>query len=189
MGEPEPPQIGHWLEREGDLGKDAAGMPRRGKRSVWVFNDAPNVQITQTVELVAGQESGQLDTCLVRYRIDNKDGMRHSVGLRFLLDTYIGANDGVPFLIPGQNQFCDDATGHGGAGHAVSTSRPASSRTWRGRARSPASSCGSAETSNRPSGSRSAPTRSTKLAKRMHDPRCDQAKNHVGRAGLRPVDR
>ena len=31
----------------------------------------------------------------------------HRVGLRFLLDTFIGANDGVPFLIPGRNQLCD----------------------------------------------------------------------------------
>ena len=106
-GQKDRPLPGRWLEMAGDLGMDAAGMPRQGKRSVWVFNDAPHVQITQTVALAAGQESGRLDTCVVRYRIDNKDGVQHSVGLRFLLDTYIGANDGVPFLIPGQNQFCD----------------------------------------------------------------------------------
>ena len=106
VGDPARPLPGRWLEMAGDLGKDEMGTPRQGKRSVWVFNIAPKVEITQTVELVAGQESGQLDTCLVRYRIDNKDRLVHSVGLRFLLDTYIGANDGVPFLIPGQNQFC-----------------------------------------------------------------------------------
>ena len=107
VGEPARPMPGRWLEVAGDLGKDETGTPRQGKRSVWVFNVAPQVEITQTVELVAGQESGQLDTCLVRYRIDNKDVRPHFAGLRFLLDTYIGANDGVPFLIPGQNQFCD----------------------------------------------------------------------------------
>ncbi len=106
VGEPARPLPGRWLEMAGDLGKDEMGTPRQGKRSVWVFNIAPRVEITQTVELVAGQESGRLDTCLVRYRIDNKDVRSHFVGLRFLLDTYIGANDGVPFLIPGQNQFC-----------------------------------------------------------------------------------
>ena len=37
---------------------------------------------------------------MVRYQIENKDTQNHKVGLRFLLDTYIGANDGVPFTIP-----------------------------------------------------------------------------------------
>ena len=101
VGEPQIPPAGRWVEMEGDLGDS-----RQGKRSVWVFNAAPSVQITQTVELVPGEQSGRIDTCLVRYRIENKDRVQHSVGLRFLLDTFIGANDGVPFLIPGQNQFC-----------------------------------------------------------------------------------
>ena len=46
------------------------------------------------------------DTCLVRYRIHNKDGRPHTVGLRFLLDTFVGDNDGVPFLLPGSQQLC-----------------------------------------------------------------------------------
>jgi len=98
-------QPGRWTEMEGDLGADPNGLKREGKRSVWYY-DGEKMQITQTVELVAG-ESGQLDTCLVRYKLDNQDSRPHTVGLRFLLDTYIGGNDGVPFLIPGQDQLCD----------------------------------------------------------------------------------
>ena len=79
---------------------------RRGKRSVWSYSEE-QIDVTQTVELVPGPQSGRLDTCLVRYRIDNRDRRPHTVGLRFLLDTFIGANDGVPFLIPGRNQLCD----------------------------------------------------------------------------------
>ncbi len=97
---------GRWKELEADLGRDSAGAPRVGKRSVWFYADE-QVDVTQTVELVPGPQSGRLDTCLVRYRIDNRDGRPHTVGLRFLLDTFIGANDGVPFLIPGRNQLCD----------------------------------------------------------------------------------
>jgi hypothetical protein len=97
---------GRWTEMAGDLGYDPNGLKREGKRSVWYY-DPEKVQITQTVELVAG-ESGQVDTCLVRYKIDNQDSRAHTIGLRFLLDTYIGGNDGVPFLIPGQDQLCDD---------------------------------------------------------------------------------
>jgi hypothetical protein len=56
---------------------------------------------------VAGGQSGYRDTCLVLYRIENGDSRAHTVGLRFLLDTFIGSNDGVPFLIPGERQLCD----------------------------------------------------------------------------------
>ena len=48
-----------------------------------------------------GEQSRRLDTCLVRYVIENTDVRSHRVGLRFMLDTFIGANDGVPFTIPG----------------------------------------------------------------------------------------
>ena len=41
------------------------------------------------------------------YRVENRDKAAHTVGLRFLLDTYIGANDGVPFTIPGDSELCD----------------------------------------------------------------------------------
>jgi hypothetical protein len=48
-----------------------------------------------------------LDTCLVRYTLENRDARPHRVGIRFLLDTFIGANDGVPFTIPGASGLCD----------------------------------------------------------------------------------
>jgi hypothetical protein len=93
---------GRWAERSLDVGKG-----RLGRQSVWVY-DRQKVQITQTVEIVPGEQSRLLDTCLVRYLIENRDSRPHSVGLRFLLDTYIGANDGVPFTIPGAKQpLCD----------------------------------------------------------------------------------
>jgi hypothetical protein len=43
----------------------------------------------------------------VRYKIENKSNREQSVGLRFLLDTFIGANDGVPFIIPGDPKLCE----------------------------------------------------------------------------------
>jgi hypothetical protein len=60
------------------------------------------VRVTQTVALVPGEQSQILDTCLVRYTINNRSSSPHKIGLRVLLDTFIGANDGVPFVIPGQ---------------------------------------------------------------------------------------
>lgn len=36
----------------------------------------------------------------IAYEIRNRSGKRRSVGIRLLLDTWAGANDGVPFLLP-----------------------------------------------------------------------------------------
>ncbi len=96
---------GRWSEREADLGGN-----RMGKRSVWTYDREKvdeKVDVTQTVEIVGGEQSNRYDTCLVTYRIENRDSRPHRVGLRFLLDTYIGTNDGVPFLIPGQKHLCE----------------------------------------------------------------------------------
>src|SRR5262249_55035593 len=98
---------GRWDRQDvTNLGLDPSGPKRLGDQSTVVY-DAQQVFITQTVELVPGAQSRYLDTCLVRYRLENKDSRSHRVGIRFLLDTYIGANDGVPFTIPGQKQLCD----------------------------------------------------------------------------------
>jgi hypothetical protein len=64
------------------------------------------VIVTQVVEVVRGK-TNVLDTCLVRYQLENRDSVPHKVGLRFMLDTYIGAEDGVPFAIPGKKGLCD----------------------------------------------------------------------------------
>jgi hypothetical protein len=97
------PAEGEWRDRDVPLGQDQWGNTRQGRKSVWVLKRAP-VVVTQHVEVVAGQ-SGDRDTCLIQYRIDNEDVTEHRVGLRFLLDTFIGNNDGVPFLIPGEQQL------------------------------------------------------------------------------------
>jgi hypothetical protein len=78
-----------------------------GLKATWVFDE--QVAVTQTVELIPGEPqivNGDykhlVDTCLIRYTIENRDNRMHVVGLRFLLDTLIGSNDGVPFTVPGQ---------------------------------------------------------------------------------------
>src|SRR5262249_33599662 len=78
----------------------------QGVRSVWRL-DGPQIEVTQIVEVVAGELSRRYDTCLVRYAVENRDRRAHTVGIRFLLDTYIGENDGVPFTIPGDAGLCD----------------------------------------------------------------------------------
>ena len=64
------------------------------------------LRVTQRVEIVAGESTYRLDTCQVRYTLENLDDRPHNAGIRFLLDTFIGANDGVPFTIPGHAGLC-----------------------------------------------------------------------------------
>jgi len=98
---------GRWLNMKEDLGTDpTTGLKIEGYRSAWIY-DEQKVVVTQTVEIVPGDQSRLLDTCLVRYRIDNQDSKKHLVGLRMLLDTFIGSNDGVPFTLPGAPNLCD----------------------------------------------------------------------------------
>jgi hypothetical protein len=58
------------------------------------------IEVTQTVELIVGQNTRVYDTVLVKYQIVNNDDKIHTVGLRAMIDTFIGLNDGPPFLIP-----------------------------------------------------------------------------------------
>jgi hypothetical protein len=97
---------GSWEDRYAKSWKDDRGDEHEGGRSVWVCDDK-QIAVTQFVELVRGEQSRLLDTCRVRYRIENRDAREHQVGVRFLLDSFIGGNDGVPFTIPGDSELCD----------------------------------------------------------------------------------
>jgi hypothetical protein len=64
------------------------------------------VRVTQVVELVPGQ-GRLLDTVLVHYTLKNESNTPRQLGIRVMLDTFIGANDGVPFRIPGRSRFLE----------------------------------------------------------------------------------
>jgi hypothetical protein len=57
------------------------------------------VHVTQSVEIVVGEQTDLYDTALIKYTIENQDRDERTVGLRVMLDTMIGVNDGVPFEI------------------------------------------------------------------------------------------
>jgi hypothetical protein len=81
------------------------GRKRIGHRSTWVID---NVSFTQVLEVVPSKlppkaapgQKRRLDTCLVRYEVENKDGRPHTVGLRTVLDMLIVNNDGALFASP-----------------------------------------------------------------------------------------
>jgi hypothetical protein len=103
---------GAWQALREPLRPDG-GAPS-GCRSVWLHKAAP-VAVIQTALVIPGPQSGQPDTCLVRYTIENRDQAAHKVGLRFLLDTFIGSHDGVPFAVPGVSALCETSCDHKGA--------------------------------------------------------------------------
>jgi hypothetical protein len=86
---------GKWLKKEE---KRKGG--RVGWDSVFEFTNE-SIVVTQSVDLVPGDQTRLLDTVLVRYAVENKSKLPHTVGIRVMLDTFIGANDGVPFAVPG----------------------------------------------------------------------------------------
>jgi hypothetical protein len=96
---------GRWKQPASPVGPDGQGRARDGQSATWLYDG--NVEVTQTVMIVPGPSTRLLDTCSVIYTLKNNDQQAHRVGLRFLLDTFIGANDGVPFTIPGDTHLCD----------------------------------------------------------------------------------
>jgi hypothetical protein len=108
-------------------GPDQATRRPAGRKSIFYYVE-DKIQVTQIVEVIPNEQPTEikykgkkqdmrlLDTVLVRYVIENKDDRSHTVGLRFLLDTFIGSNDGVPFTIPGQAKLTDTKQEFKGAG-------------------------------------------------------------------------
>lgn len=87
-----------FVKDKGILQKNIA-VSARECRSVMEFKKG-QVRVIQLVELAVGVPTRLYDTALVRYTIENRDKQAHVVGLRFLLDNQIGANNGPPFFIP-----------------------------------------------------------------------------------------
>jgi hypothetical protein len=96
---------GKWLER----GKKVPPAPGFGEGTHSAYRHGP-IEVHQNVRLVpsshgvevsSGDFRRLLDTVRVDYVLYNKSGKAHKVGLRVMIDTLIGQNDGVPFTVPG----------------------------------------------------------------------------------------
>jgi hypothetical protein len=94
---------GRWYREE--AGK-LTSKKKHSWESDWLYPNE-HIVVRQFVQIVRGEQTGLLDTCLVRYVVENKNTVPVGLGLRVMLDTFIGSNDGVPFLIPGQPGLLD----------------------------------------------------------------------------------
>jgi hypothetical protein len=101
---------GEWLHNQKtgqSLKQVRLGANRNGWISDWYY-PLEHVRVRQTVAIVPNEQTRLLDTCLIHYLIENHDKtLPHKVGIRVMLDTFIGASDGVPFAIPGQPGLLD----------------------------------------------------------------------------------
>src|SRR5262249_44202683 len=92
----------YWVERLKVLKKNRQDKPVAWRSRMRYRSD---LFITQYVFLVP-TGGDVLDACLVVYKLENKSkAVDQTVGIRFLLDTFIGGNDGVPFTVPGRSEF------------------------------------------------------------------------------------
>jgi len=69
--------------------------------SAWDYKNI--LTIEQYISLTKGLTTDNIDTVEIRYKVKNVDSSKssHTVGLRVLLDTLLGSNDGAPFSVPG----------------------------------------------------------------------------------------
>jgi hypothetical protein len=76
----------------------------RGRKWISAWEYPGKVRITQTVMVVPNEDTvpAKLNTALVHYIVENRDNVPHKVGLRMMIDTFIGSNDGVPFALAGR---------------------------------------------------------------------------------------
>ena len=64
----------------------------------WTVTD--NIVFTQYLTLVSPLSNNVYDTVEIKYEVTNNDSNSHAVGLRIMLDTMLGSEDGAPFRVP-----------------------------------------------------------------------------------------
>lgn len=67
-----------------------------------------DVTIQQIVTFDMNYSTGRKDMARIQYIIANSGTVNHSVGVRIMLDTMLGDNDGVPFRIPGKGNVTQE---------------------------------------------------------------------------------
>ena len=56
-------------------------------------------EVTQEISIVESTTTGLSDTAKIKYSVVNKSELPHEIGIRAVIDTMLGQNDGAPFRI------------------------------------------------------------------------------------------
>lgn len=70
---------------------------KNGIVSVW---NTGKVIVRQIAEIAEGPTSGLPDSIKLTYILKNNDSIPHEIGVKIVIDTFIGANDNYPFFVP-----------------------------------------------------------------------------------------
>lgn len=89
-----------WNYRYQPWGTTVSPPTTNGLTNTGVWSFPNNVQVRQTLTIVQGSSTGNFDTGEIRYTVTNNDATAHQIGLRVMLDTMLGLNDGAPFRVP-----------------------------------------------------------------------------------------
>ena len=69
--------------------------------TVWSVD---GIQLTQNLSFATNADIDRQDTVVIEYQIENNSDAVQRIGLRILLDTMIGDNDGAPLFVPGKGR-------------------------------------------------------------------------------------
>jgi len=84
--------------REGEYG-DVITAPEIRGNSIYTASMFNNVKVEQLLTFVKSSTTGLYDSVLIKYRVHNLSENNKNIGLRIMLDTMLGQNDGAPFRI------------------------------------------------------------------------------------------
>mgnify|MGYP006283096717 FL=1 len=82
-----------------DLYGEVIQPPMVKDNSIITTTDINNVKIEQILKIVKSSTTGLYDSVQIKYRIKNKSNNSKEIGLRVMLDTMLGKNDGAPFRL------------------------------------------------------------------------------------------
>jgi len=83
-------------------GKQIAGPTKTGDGITTTYQ-LGDIEVTQQLNFVRGMSTHMLDTVGISYRLTNNGAETHKVGLRVMLDTMCGSNDGAPIRAGGSD--------------------------------------------------------------------------------------
>lgn len=84
--------------RNGLYGTIVQAPTKEGNSLVSSWQLGP-ILVEQVLSFARSSTTGLLDTAKIEYNLSNTDSVSHMVGLRLLLDTMLGQNDGAPFRL------------------------------------------------------------------------------------------
>jgi len=92
--------------RKGRYGDVASPVQVQDGRIVCSYR-LGDLKVTQQLSFVKSPTTRYLDTARIHYIVENVGQMTHAVGLRLLIDTMLGANDGAPLRAADQAMIGD----------------------------------------------------------------------------------